>query len=282
VATVDRAKRELRFARVALEELGAAPIAEVAERLADAVPAIGQASFALVDSPRWPRDLDWTRGAFRRDPAPAARKVDAVMRAVYRALVAEGGGSDGAHPRSHPPRPLSMFPTPPLEYFERCGRDPRCKPHLAAISRELFGALVDRASGSAVSPVSGGAIFTRFMLAGFATYRALERLGVAAFESYPYLQFRLCAPSKKLPPKRMRTAALDVRRHLLAQIAAELGLCMANWELTLDQADAAILALAAARAARRGVLAATGNPAEGRFIFALDTVQARKLGLGRA
>ena len=39
------------------------------------------------------------------------------------------------------------------------------------------------------------ATFTRFMLAGFATYRALERLGVPAFESYPDLQLRLSSPS---------------------------------------------------------------------------------------
>jgi hypothetical protein len=79
-----------------------------------------------------------------------------------------------------------MFPTPRYEYFARCARDPRCKPHLKAIAAELFGALAGRrpVDGDARERApSGGAIFTRFMLAGFATYCALERLGVPAFES---------------------------------------------------------------------------------------------------
>ncbi len=173
-----------------------------------------------------------------------------------------------------------MFPTPPCAYFVRCARDPRCKPHLAAIARELFGALLERADDGAKAP-RGGAVFTRFMLAGFATYRALERLGVAAFESYPDLQFRLSAPPIALVPKRMHARALAIRRRLIAGLAAELKVGMPPAP-SLDQADAAILALAAVRAMRRGVLAVAANPREGRFMFALDAAQARRLGLGRA
>jgi hypothetical protein len=244
-----------------------------------------------VDSPRWPRDLDWSRGASPCDPAPPERELDTVMRRVYRVVVAEvyrPGTAQAPPPRV--PRALSMFPTPPYAYFARCARDPQCKPHLAAIARALFGALVNRDAGvpggaRADEPARaprGGAIFTRFMLAGFAAYRALERLGVAAFESYPDLQFRLCSPSTALAPKRRRAQALAARRRVVARLATELKLGTPREPLSLDQADAAILALAAARAVRHGALAVAGNSCEGCFMFALDASQARRLGIGRA
>lgn len=184
-----------------------------------------------------------------------------------------------------------MFPTPPYAYFARCARDPGCKPHLAAIARELFGALMRDGDGTrartlaanarARGPV-GGAIFTRFMIAGFATYRALERLDVAAFESYPDLQFRLSKPSAVLAPKRRRTEATAARKPIVAGIAAKLSVKMPRGPMSLDQLDAAVLALAAVNAAHHGVLAVAENPHEGRFIFALDASQARRLGLDRA
>lgn len=273
------AERALGFARVPLAGLGVAAIDMLTERLADAAPGIASAVLALVDSPRWPRDLDWSRGAHPRNPAPHARELDAAMRGVYRRLAAAGRRS-GA--RRAGTRALSMFPTPPCAYFVRCARDPRCKPHLAAIARELFGALLDGALGDGAKAPGGGAIFTRFMLAGFATYRALERLGVPAFESYPDLQFRLSAPSIEIVPKRMHARALAARRRVVGRLAAELRLRIAPAPLSLDRADAAILALAAARAVRRGALAVAENPREGRFMFALDAAQARRLGLGRA
>lgn len=258
----------------------AAPIDALAERIAAAAPAVRSASLALVDSPRWPRDLDWSRGAYPRHPAPRARELDAVMRRVYRVLVAGRDRRDAVGSPARVRRALSMFPTPACAYFVRCARDPRCKPHLAAIARELFGVLMN-ANPSDRAP-RGGAIFTRFMLAGFATYRALERLGVAAFECYPDLQFRLCAPSTPLVPKGRRAQALAVRRRIVARLAAEVHLKAPRGPSSLDQLDGAILALGAAQAARRGALAVAGNPREGRFMFALDAWQARRLGLGRA
>jgi Protein of unknown function (DUF429) len=172
-----------------------------------------------------------------------------------------------------------MFPTPPFAYFARCARDPRCKPHLAAIAHELFGALMND-GGCAIGP-RGGAIFTRFMLAGFATYRALERLGVEAFESYPDLQFRLLEPSATLAPKRRRAEALAVRKRIVALVAEELKAGMPCGPMGLDQLDAVVLALAAAKAAHHGALAVADDPNEGRFMFALDVDQARRLGLAR-
>jgi hypothetical protein len=110
----------------------------------------------------------------------------------------------------------------------------------------------------------------------------LERLGVSAFESYPYLQWRLSFPSTKLPPKRRRAEALAARRRILASLAAGLGLHDAPVAKNLDQADAAVLALAAASSARTGALWVVSNQCEGRFILALDSRQARRLDLDRA
>lgn len=173
---------------------------------------------------------------------------------------------------------LSMFPTPALGYFVRCARNPRCKPHLAAISRELFGEQLD--SGEPLSAGTlGGAVFTRFMLAGFATYRALQSLGVTAFESYPYLQFRLYSASTPLPPKGRRAEAIAVRRVMIARLAVEAGIPEAPEPANLDQADAAVLALAAARTERTGALAAVSDRCEGSFMVALDSRQALQLGL---
>jgi hypothetical protein len=171
-----------------------------------------------------------------------------------------------------------MFPTPRYDYFARCARDPRCKPHLKAIAAELFGVLAGRRSvdGDARGRApSGGAIFTRFMLAGFATYCALERLGVPAFESYPDLQLRLSYPSAKLPPKSRHAEALAARRRIVAELAARFKLRDAPVPANLDQADAAALALAATSCARRGALWVVSDPCEGRFMLALDARQAR-------
>jgi len=145
----------------------------------------------------------------------------------------------------------------------------------------LFGARLDY-DGDAREPASGGGTFTRFMLAGFATYRALERLGIPAFEAYPDLQLRLSSPSTELPPKRRRADALAARRSIVASLAAQLGLRDAPVPANLDQADAAALALAAAGCARGGALWVVSNPCEGRFMLALDARQARHLGLGSA
>ncbi len=282
LAIVGSPPRTLVFKRVALDGLNGTACSTLARRIKDAAPELDSRATALVDSPRWPRDLDWSRGTQRRAPAPRGREVDAVLRQIFRTLVAPSAAK--AVPAVKLRRPgLSMFPTPPYDYFARCARDPRCKPHLSAIAAELFGALSpDELGGDGEarrSAPSGGAIFTRFMLAGFATYRALERLGVQAFESYPDLQLRLSSPSTELPPKDRRAEALAARRRIVASLAAALRLRDTPVPANLDQADAAALALAVAVCARRGALWVIGNPCEGRFMLALDARQARHVAL---
>jgi hypothetical protein len=281
LAIVDSPPRTLAFKRVALNGLNGTACGALAQRIKDAAPELDERATALVDSPRWPRDLDWSRGTHKRDPAPRGREVDAVLRQIFRTLVAVPAGKAVPADKGVPAvkvrmRGLSMFPTPRYDYFARCARDLRCKPHLSAIAAELFGALLnDDGDARGLAP-SGGAIFTRFMLAGFATYRALELLGVEALESYPYLQLRL-SPSTALPPKKQRAKALAVRRDIVASLAARLRLRDTPVPANLDQADAATLALAAAVAARSGTLWVISNPCEGRFMLALDARQARHL-----
>jgi hypothetical protein len=246
----------------------------LAQRIGDAASGIDARAIALVDSPRWPRDLDWSRGTRRRDPAPRGREIDASLRRIFRTLMAAPEGKARAPG-------LSMFPTPRYDYFARCAREPRSKPHLSAIAAELFGELPGElldGDGAAREPApGGGAIFTRFMLAGFAAYRALEHLGVPAFESYPDLQLRLSSPSTDLPPKGRRVEALTARGRIVAALAAGLGIDDAPVAANLDQADAAVLALAAASAAVSGTLWVVSNSCEGRFMLALDARQARRL-----
>ncbi|MFZ1121538.1 MAG: hypothetical protein WAN81_15030 [Candidatus Binataceae bacterium] len=280
LASVDAPPRTLVFKRVALDGLKGTACGTLAQRIKDAAPELDPRATALVDSPRWPRDLDWSRGTHRRDPAPRGREIDAVLRQIFRTLVAVPAGKAVPAARVRMPG-LSMFPTPRYDYFAQWAHDSKCKPHLSAIARELFGALLD-ADGDARGPAPGGGTFTRFMLAGFAVYRALEQLGVPAFESYPDLQLRLSSPSTALPPKKQRAKALAARRDIVASLAAELGLRDAPVPANLDQADAAALALATAVCARRGALWVISNPCEGRFMLALDAHQACHLSLGNA
>ena len=272
------------FKRVALGGLEGTACATLAKRIGEATRGFDTGAIALVDSPRWPLDLDWSRGTHKRDPVPHGREIDAILRRIFGTLMAAPDG------KTLMPG-LSMFPTPRYDYFARCARDPRCKSHLSAIATDLFGELLCDSlydDGIARSPAPmGGAIFTRFMLAGFATYRALERLGVPAFESYPDLQLRLSSasqniPSQTLPPKRRRAEALAARRRIVASLAAGLELHDAPVAANLDQADAAVLALATAWSARSGVLWMVSNPCEGRFMLALDSRQAHILGLAHA
>jgi hypothetical protein len=70
---------------------------------------------------------------------------------------------------------------------------------------------------------------------------------------------------------------LAARRRIVASLATRLRLRDTPVPATLDQADAAALALAAAVAARSGTLWVVSNPCEGRFMLALDARQARVL-----
>jgi hypothetical protein len=271
LAIVGAPPRSLVFRRVALGGLGGYASATLAERISNAVPGLDARAIALVDSPRWPRDLDWSNRTRRRAPAPRGREIDAALRQIFRTLMA---APDGKARRQW----LSMFPTPPYDYFARCARDPRCKPHLRAIAAELFGEFPNDDDDARKPAPGGGGTFTRFMLAGFATYRALERLGVPAFESYPDLQLRLSSPSTRLPPKKRRADALATRRRIVATLADRLGLRDSPVATNLDQADAAVLALAAASSAASNTLWVVSNSCEGRFMLALDARQSRRLG----
>src|SRR5262249_8376710 len=142
-----------------------------------------------------------------------------------------------------------------------------CKPHLIRIARELR--LADMGTKSV--PSGRGWLFTRFMLAGFATHRALQQLGVDTFESYPYLVFSLWKKaSEQLPPKFERRAASKARQAILARLTRSCGLT-APVAKSLDEADAAVLAVTAHLSATgRGGALTFHSQMHGRFLLALS------------
>jgi hypothetical protein len=244
------------YSRIDLRALRAEPVAALAELIAWSVPELRRGATALIDSPRCPRDSDLSRGlAPRRDGGESQRRLDAALRALL--------SGDSAVSRAA--ASLSLFPTPPSAYFAGCAAAADCKPHLRAIAR----ALLPQARGVRVRRVSGGALFTRFMLAGFATYPALEAAGAAALESYPDLVFRLWAGGARVPPKRSGLDAARVRTTVIERLARALGVRRLLAPASFDQADAAVLALAAGVACRRGSLAVIEHRAEGRFAVPL-------------
>jgi hypothetical protein len=285
LAIVDTAARRLRLARVAVrgvesfaevesegsgKDRGA--IGELSRRLLAAAPELGESgAIAMVDSPRWPRDLDLSTREGDSDlrccgSASASRTIDVALRALVNDLGLRK--SDGR------PFRLSLFPTPPLMYFAAVVRDPGCKPHLAALGNTLFDRMLDRFEAG-TAPV-GGRIFTRFMIAGFAAYKALERIGVESYEAYPDLAFRLWANGIDIPPKSAGKRALEVRAQIDRRLADELGCDGAKDIATFDGADAAVIPLSAARADRTGAIVVLEDSREGRFALALDAVQATR------
>jgi hypothetical protein len=246
-------------------------ISELHWRLMAVAPELGIAgTIALIDSPRWPRALDLakpTANTSRSGRSAGGRAIDRSLREIVAQLALKR--PDGRSFR------LSLFPTPGLEYFAVCAADPLCKTHLAAIARELFGSALH--SPPRLPLPTGGRLFTRFMLAGFAVYRALEPTGAECFEAYPDLAFRLWAEGVDLPPKNAGRAALDVRKRINQRLADELGCSGASRISTLDGADAAILALSAAMAARVGSIAVIEHSREGRFALALNRAQTCRL-----
>ncbi|MBF6560004.1 MAG: hypothetical protein IVW56_06920 [Candidatus Binataceae bacterium] len=247
------------------------PLARLADAIVAAAPILRRpGAVALIDSPRWPRDLDLSaaglapKGDCHRDHPPG-RLIDARLHRIVRAIRA------GSRPR--PVLGLWMFPTPPFDYFARCAAAPRCPPHLA----RLFGALLggQPTARSDASAPTGGQTFTRFMLTGFAAFRALEAAGVASFESYPDLVYRLWTRATTLIAKRRgKSHALAARSMIVRAIAGELRVAIGAGLAGLDQADAAMLALSAAAAARDGAIALIGAPCEGRFALPLRSSDA--------
>lgn len=249
-------RRRLSYHRVPLEGT-TSPVADsIAQRIADAVARDLRGGVAMVDSPRAPRDVDCSRSKMvRRMDAPPARVIDASLRELLRATF------NGTM------RPLSMFPTPLASYFAGCVAKRGCKPHLRAIAKDVLASVIDIPRRTSAGSIAGGT-FTRFMLAGFAVFPALERLGMRAFEAYPDLQMRLWSDSIALPPKRLRGEALRARQNICAQLAAVI--LTRNFEVpkTLDEADAAVLALSAVASASKQSLMELRYAPEGRFAVA--------------
>jgi hypothetical protein len=280
LAVIESGGRTLELARVDVrgcERASAGAIPELARRISRAAPILGRGAIAVVDSPRWPVDLDWAR-AFERaradSPGLPVRRVESVrVRAVdqaLRGLIGELRAAGAARLR------LAMFPTPRLTYFTAQVASATCKPHLRAFGRELF------AFDSHTAPPPSGGTFTRFMLAGFAAYAGLARLQVTTYEGFPDLQFRLWGNDRALPSKTGakrngagRAAVLEARRGLVAELAARLRVEGAAAVRTLDQADAAILALSVVTGSTAGCRMVVGHPAEGSFWLTLPAGLAR-------
>lgn len=248
--------RSLVHARIDLRTLCAVPtvdaLAALAAQFRSALPDLERGALALIDSPRWPRDLDCAApGVARRPCEIRGRAIDEALRR----LIKQTAGLKAS---------VSMFPTPDSAYFYAQIVAPAAKPHLRALGLALL--------GSSLTPSAPhGGNFTRFMLAGFAAYRALEGLGVSCFEGYPDLQFRVWNGGRRLPSKISggRIAALEARDHIVAELAARLKISRGGAGGSLDQADAAILALSAAAGLRLGGGVIIEHPAEGRFWLTL-------------
>ncbi len=249
--------------RIALRGIEAAPLEMLRERLRACCPDAGPSWLALIDSPRWPLDLDCSKPALvRRDPVPAGRLLDSALREILRASP------------SHAAMRLSMFPTPKLDYFVRCARRPNCKPHLRAAYMHLFEP-ADRPANPDLCHKSAaveGGIFTRFMLAGFLAFKAFQSLGAQTLEAYPDLQFRLSV-TEPLLPKRAGEPALAQRVAINRKLRRVIRIKRSPPPASLDQADAEILVLSAALAARRGSLGFLEHPTEGRFLLTVQPVR---------
>jgi hypothetical protein len=253
LAVLQAGTSRVRYHRVALRGIEEAPIDILRERLAGCCPGAGPGWLALIDSPRWPRDLDCSTPAITgRNPTPSGRTLDRAMRRMLRASA------------THTTMRLSMFPTPALEYFRRCVLNPACKPHLRSIYHQLFEPAPPGVAVQSPSGQSGN--FTRFMLAGFLTFRVWESLDVRTVEAYPDLQFRLCT-AERLLPKRAGKAALAQRVAIIRRVRRIAGIGRSPLPAGLDQADAEILAATAMLAGGQGSLAFLEHPAEGRFLI---------------
>ncbi|HUN57947.1 MAG TPA: DUF429 domain-containing protein [Candidatus Binataceae bacterium] len=249
------------------------PLTALAERLKAALSPFDAPIIAFIDSPRWPSDCDCRWSSLHlRDGHTGGRRIDNALRAIVRSLAAVSARDSTLR--------LSLFPTPRHDYFIHCIVDRLCKPHLRVLGRQLFGISSDCAVSDGPR---GGAIFTRFMLTGFAAYRSLETLGVKTFEAYPDLQFRLWCDDHPLAPKSHGRVGLAHRSEILTDLAAAINLAISESVgqriMTMDEADAAILVLSAAAALDRGAIALIDEPEEGCFAIPLQWRQAAGLGL---
>jgi hypothetical protein len=275
IATFLPERRHLSLTRVDLRNIRSAPgekrsrshldtnaVTSLGVMLAEKVPELRGAT-VLVDSPRWPSDLDWSKaGVIAAPHSQRGREIDVGLRALVHTLRKPGANSTLTT--------LSMFPTPPMRYFGAHLNSATCKPHLQMLGRALFGEALNRDCG----PPSGG-IFTRFMIAGFATYRALEAIGAEVYECYPDLQFKLwCRRHRLFSKKAGRSCALASRVRVLSALARRLGVSGSWLVQRMDEADATILALSIIAARQHGATFIFENSYEGRFMVALDEPEA--------
>ncbi|HEY2105099.1 MAG TPA: hypothetical protein VGH29_04915, partial [Candidatus Binataceae bacterium] len=113
--------------RIALAGIEGNPLGMLRERLSACGPDCGPRWLVLIDSPRWPLDLDASdRSILPRAQVPEGRILDQTLRALLRASA------------RHRTIRLSMFPTPKFAYFTNCASARACKPHLLSVYRELF------------------------------------------------------------------------------------------------------------------------------------------------
>lgn len=257
----------MRFERVGLTGLENSPgqaITELARRIAAVAPELTRnGAIALIDSPRFPR------GAARATKSSYTRLIDARLAAIV-------GRIRASRTKSNPSMGLWLFPTPPSAEFVRHARDPSCPPHLVRFAYELFPQYMEKRDHES-EKYGTGRIFTRFMIGGFALYRALSQWPVACFEGYPDLYFRLHANGASITPKRAgRRRAMETRTPIVTAMMRQSGLT-GSTPTTLDQADAAILAASACAARRSGTLLAIEAPSEGVFALPLARADARYL-----
>ncbi|MBV8357168.1 MAG: hypothetical protein JO189_04420 [Deltaproteobacteria bacterium] len=273
IATLAPESHHLSLTRVNLRNILSAPaetrldtnaLTSLSLMLAEKVPEL-RGAIVLVDSPRWPSDLDWSKpGVVAATHSKRGREIDVGLRALVYTLYKLDANSTLTT--------LSMFPTPPMRYFGAHLNSATCKPHLRMLGQELFGEALNHDYGAA----SGG-VFTRFMIAGFSTYRALQAIGAEAYEGYPDLQFRLWRRHHQLLSKQKeRTSALASRIRILSALARRLDISGSGQVQRLDEADAAILVLSIIAARQYGAIFILESPYEGRFMVALDEQEAQR------
>lgn len=261
----------MRLERVGLAGLENSParaIAELARRIVAIAPELtAKGAIALIDSPCYPRNDD----ARAKNAAKSSytRLIDARLAAIV-------GRIRAARAKSNPSLGLWLFPTPPGAEFVRYACEPSCPPHLVRFVYELFPQYMQKRDAESEKSGAGGN-FTRFMISGFALYKAFSQWPVACYEGYPDLYFRLCANGASITPKRAgRRRAMETRIPIVTAVMRQSGLA-GSAPTTLDQADAAILAASACAARCAGMLLAIAAPSEGVFALPLVHADARYL-----
>jgi hypothetical protein len=241
-------------ARIDLRDLESDAISALVHKLEMVCPT--DRCVALVDSPRSPRDVDVRMSRARADArCPSGRAIDRALHEFVLARV-------GSRPR------FSLFPTPALGHFKAWIRQPDAKTHLRAFYSALFRPAQNIGLNESGGKPSGGT-FARFMLSGFAVHRGLARLGIECYECFPDLVFKIWSEGRTVPPKRDRSAALSVRQRINTELRSSLKITEGSHCGNLDQADAEVMVLAAASAARSGSLTLLDCPAEGGFLLPL-------------